>query len=418
MKQLICLVFCAGWLTVQATPIHLNSIGLVRPTPISLPNPSFFSTPMAPWQIVTISPTPVAAGQAVDTLNLSGDNAFVGLPPGRIAQMSSLLDSTRRYHISLRVLSLAKTLFRYSPQARKKTAVQGFLSEHDSAVHMAGIFGNAGLLLPDSINRINDLTQTKKYARLNLRVFNRRLRALDSCRESHVSFIGAANTISSVKSIGGTQLNAGFGVEASRPSVYDFLAVITVAQTNDTIFQNGFSASMLVPGVRKFSLLTSYRQDRIFRYSYSALLNKIGFTLNVNVTPYNWQIKKTTGTVTDTVFAHAIPAAVDVLFPVNWYTSYRHSNNISIATDLGLSFRYVFGDLNDDSRKLFLNNKTPMYAGLYLGFYLRYNNFRAQFSGPVFFGPAVPGLTNGQVYASIGFVTSFVDDLSKIVGKN
>ena len=238
------------------------------------------------------------------------------------------------------------------------------------------------------------------------------LRRIDSRRENLIHLIGDANVVSSFKSVGSTQVNAGFGLYAVRPGFSEFLGVITLAQgVEDTTREYG--PSVLVPGVRRFSLMTSFRKYSIARYSSSLFFRRIGFGWDVNITPYRW-----INDSTPNKSVKAIPFAMNILLPYTWVYQSKPGEDYSISTDIGMSVRYIGGDLSRDQIDQFLRNGgRRWYVGPIAGINIKYNALRAQFHAPLFFvkdEKRVPGLTNGQVFASIGILANLTGDLGKV----
>jgi len=265
----------------------------------------------------------------------------------------------------------------------------------------------------DSIRiRDSSITIGKEINRLK-----RKISELKDFRQFQVSLIGNANVISSFKIAQQAQINGGFGIIVSKPNHIEFIGTFTISQSSDTIASIGktssdFGTSMLVPGVRKFSLLTSFRQRQLFPTSYSNFWRKIGIALNVNITPYNWAIRKTDNSADSTALsAKPIPAAMDLMFPFSWVNIYREDQEVCISTDVGFTCRYLLGDINKEQRKQFLGRTNNFYAGVIGGINIRYNGLRFQFHVPLLFGSHVDGLTGGQAYASMSFV-------ARIVGPN
>lgn len=254
---------------------------------------------------------------------------------------------------------------------------------------------------------------------IKLKILKTEIRALNRNRKYTASLIGNANVVSSFKTVSGTQLSAGFGILARKPSKAEFIGILTVAQTSDTISGSGagdFGPSILVPGVRRFSLLLSYRQNSIFPLSSSFFFQRIGFAFNANVTPYRWVIPKTAGG--DSIATKILPTSFDLMVPYNWLSIYEDGKDISISTDVGLSLRWLFGDATTKNRKAFIGNAADAYFGLIGGLSIRYNGLRAQFHVPILFNKTkVEGLTGGQVIASIGFVGSILNDVSTVLKK-
>jgi len=242
-------------------------------------------------------------------------------------------------------------------------------------------------------------------------------------RDYHVSFIGNANAVTSFKIANQSQLGASIGVLAAKPGSVEFMGLLTISQSNDTIStimghtNFDFGQSILIPGVRRFSLLTTYRSMQMFPNSYNNFCSKIGFMWNTNITPYNWQKSAITiGTnTTNIINAKVVPISMDFMFPFHWVQIYKPGKEIFIATDIGLTARYIAGDVNAATLKEFLGIDKHFYAGITGGFSMRYNGLRLQFHIPIIFGERVEGLTHGQPVGSISFVASIFEDVANLL---
>lgn len=240
----------------------------------------------------------------------------------------------------------------------------------------------------------------------------REIKDLKDYRKFQVSLVGSANVVSSFKIAQQSQINGGFGVIVSKPNHIEFIGAFTISQANDTIVSigqssEGFGTSILIPGVRRFSLLTSYRQCQIFPTSYSNFFSKIGIAYNVNITPYNWAIRKVDNS-SDSITAKLIPVAMDLMFPFNWVKIYKADQDISISTDIGLTGRYIMGNIGTEKIKQFLGKPNIIYGGLIAGINIKYNGLRFQYHAPLLFGSHVDGLTGGQAYASMTFIATIL----------
>jgi hypothetical protein len=254
---------------------------------------------------------------------------------------------------------------------------------------------------------IDSLIEARKVIATEIRRINNRRKFL-------VSLIGNSNVVSSFKTIDRTEINAGFGILAAKPGFAEFMGVITVAQAHDDLHSDNsfdFGQTVLVPGVRKFSLLTTYRTYSLFRYSSSLFLKKVGGGLDFNVTPYRW------ANATDTI--RVVPYAMNALLPITWVLNVEPGRDFAISTDLGLTLRYIGGDASDNQIETFLGTQQRVYVGFLAGINIKYNALRAQFHAPFLNGNShVEGLTHGQVYASIGIVGNLVNDLAHIIKGN
>ncbi len=264
-----------------------------------------------------------------------------------------------------------------------------------------------------------DTSEVYELLRFERKLIKRDIKSLYAKRKPIVSFIGNANVVASYKLAEQTQINAGFGIEVMVPAKSDFIGILTVAQSNDTIVSseiNDFGQSILVPGVRRFSLLTSYRNYSMFPRSGSRLFKKLGIAFNANVTPYRWSLKKADGTP-DSLTTRVVPVAADLIIPFTWVSIYEDDKDVAISTDFGLSFRYIGGNVTTEQLTTFIHRSSRFYAGVVFGLNIKYNGLRAQFHGPIFWGDQVDGLTRGQVYASIGFVSSILSNEKGILKK-
>ncbi|MES2003742.1 MAG: hypothetical protein V4450_04420 [Bacteroidota bacterium] len=264
---------------------------------------------------------------------------------------------------------------------------------------------------------LTDSKTTYDETCLALKKLERDINELKNYRKFQVSLIGNANVISSFKIAQQAQLNGGFGIIVSKPNSIEFLGAFTISQSNDTIASIGkpsedFGMSVLVPGVRKFSLMTSYRQRQLWPNSFSNFWSKIGICFNANVTPYTWAIKKIIQQNDDSIYTKLIPVSMDLMVPFNWVNVYKDGQEINISTDIGFTGRYLMGNINAEQRKNFLGDERIFYGGLIAGICIRFNGLRFQFHAPLLFGSHVDGLTGGQVYASMSFVANIIGNKS------
>jgi hypothetical protein len=263
-----------------------------------------------------------------------------------------------------------------------------------------------------------DTSKLDVYTKNNFseKFIKKNLRALDKKRQFNVSLIGDANFVASFNNSSTTQAMAGFGLMASKPEYEEFYGIITVAESIDEITSN-WGQTVLIPGVSRFSLMTKWRMISIFPYSKCNFLTTIGLGLDINVSPYKW-VKDiiTQDSTQTTIQANAVPASANLILPITFAKANKSGQNFSISTDMGFTFRYIGGDISKDNLNNFLGNTNRFYFGLIGGVDIRYNALRAQFHMPLIFSKNnVDGLTNGQVYASIGILSNLSNDISKIV---
>lgn len=207
----------------------------------------------------------------------------------------------------------------------------------------------------------------------------------------------------------------GLGIYSRKSDLWEFSAYVTISQTRDLIRaefndREVFGNAMLVPGVRKYSLLTSYRNYSLWPFSVSRAKQKLGFGWNVNVTPMNWELSGADTQITETgiLTTQVIPFATDLFLSFNWLTSKSPNRSIGkefrLSTDFGLTFRQLFGDLSHKDLWIeqFLGAKRRFFPGILLGINIAIDNLQIFFNGPILLGDKVEGLSYGQTVANIG----------------
>jgi hypothetical protein len=77
------------------------------------------------------------------------------------------------------------------------------------------------------------------------------------------------------------------------------------------------------------------------------------------------------------------------------------SNRVSVALELGPSFRQISGDItdNDSLRLELLTSNRRHFGGFEGGLEIKFNKVTARMQGYLFMGQKVPGFTAGQVAA-------------------
>jgi hypothetical protein len=110
------------------------------------------------------------------------------------------------------------------------------------------------------------------------------------------------------------------------------------------------------------------------------------------------------------------------MLPYTWVHQSKEGQDYAISTDIGLSMRSIAGAATNEDVMRFLNvNSLPRlrtYLGPVIGLNIKYNALRVQFHAPLLISSnenRIQGLTNGQVYASIGIIANLTNDLSKII---
>ncbi len=261
------------------------------------------------------------------------------------------------------------------------------------------------------------LEDEKLYEKFNKerKLLRKELRAINARRKFVSSLVGNSNVVASFRTIERSEINAGFGMMARKAGFADFIGILTVAETNDALETDNkelFGQSILVPGVSKFSLLTSYRSYTLFRNTRRPFFKKLGIGADINITPYQWKYNIDSNTVS----ANVVPFAVNLVLPYTWILESTADKHFMISTEAGLAVRYIGGSIKKDEIKTFLGNEKRGYWGPVLGINIQYNALRAQFHAPLLItNKQVAGLTNGQVYASIGIVGSLISDLAGVI---
>lgn len=264
----------------------------------------------------------------------------------------------------------------------------------------------------------NILNSTIDSLLIYKRIYRKTLYQIDKQRPYMVHLIGDARVISSFKNSKASDINAGFGLLAVKPGYSEFIGIVTVAQAYEDSTRD-FGQSILVPGVQRFSLLSRFRSYSIFKYSSSGFIKSFGLGLDVNITPFKWTKDNTTESI------KVIPIAINILAPYTWVHQSKPGQDYAISTDIGLSLRSIAGSATNDQIRDYLGiNKLPKlrtYIGPIFGLNVKYNALRVQFHAPLLITEnenRVQGLTNGQVYASIGIIANLTGDISKYLKKS
>ncbi len=210
---------------------------------------------------------------------------------------------------------------------------------------------------------------------------------------------GLANFVGSQKNTHTTGATAALGFSVRNTEYQSITAIITVAETRDTVKsqkQSDFGTSLLVPGIRRFSLLVNYRN-----YEFLSKNHRWGLGLFGNVTPMIWETNAP-GNDTVPVSKTVIPMNSEV------YLSYivmdnrtKKENPVWLSLDFGTSFRYLGGDkLTATERNYFLDQNVNKWWGGFGGLDVHFNDSRAYFY--IAYNPhSTPGLSNIQAFAGI-----------------
>ena len=241
---------------------------------------------------------------------------------------------------------------------------------------------------------------------------------------SAISFLNKSLNNDSIKS-NVTSL----GIHAVKANLFDFDADITFSQSDDIIKsadRNVFGSSILVPGIRKFSLLTNYRKYHVFNKAARPFFANIGSSFSINVTQVQWLYNgNDSSLINKNQPVRVIPLAVDFGLTYDWITIAKDRSNVKegvrISTDVGICSRTILGNLGQSKILLekFLGSPRVGYIGLYAGFNVKIQRVTMFFNGVILpnygisfngkgLGRPVPGLTGGQLVSNLGFRADIV----------
>ena len=241
---------------------------------------------------------------------------------------------------------------------------------------------------------------------------------------SAISFLNKSLNNDSIKS-NVTSL----GIHAVKANLFDFDADITFSQSDDIIKsadRNVFGSSILVPGIRKFSLLTNYRKYHVFNKAARPFFANIGSSFSINVTQVQWLYNgNDSSLINKNQPVRVIPLAVDFGLTYDWITIAKDRSNVNegvrISTDVGICSRTILGNLGQSKILLdkFLGSPRVVYVGLYAGFNVKIQRITMFFNGVILpnygisfngkgLGRPVPGLTGGQLVSNLGFRADIV----------
>jgi hypothetical protein len=206
------------------------------------------------------------------------------------------------------------------------------------------------------------------------------------------------------------------GFHGNKFNSWDFDADITFSQNEDIVTGNNrsqFGTTILVPGIRKFSLLTNYKVYNIFRAASTHFWKSIGASISFNATQISWKWNGPDSLqINGNNAVRAVPFAANALLNYNWMFAKKGRTNLLentiISTDIGIATRWIFGDVGQSDLLLnkFLGSTKIFYAGALLGLNIKVQRITIFYNGIVipnwYFG-YIPGLTGGQVVSSLGF---------------
>jgi hypothetical protein len=267
----------------------------------------------------------------------------------------------------------------------------------------------------------------KKKLRKELKAFNRDAKYI--IKEHSKPFVYLSGSAFSFlnKSLNNDSVKSNvssIGIHAIKANLYDFDADITFSQTEDVIKsadRNVFGSSILVPGIRKFSLLTNYRNYGVFKRAARPFFSKLGFNISFNATQVQWQYTgKDSSLVNNNNPVRVVPLAFDAGLTYDWIIVSKDRNNINegvrVSTDIGICNRAILGNLGQSFLLLekYLGSPKMFYTGLYMGLNVKIQRITIFFNGVyipnygisvnrIGLGRPVPGLTGGQLVSNLGF---------------
>ncbi len=230
---------------------------------------------------------------------------------------------------------------------------------------------------------------------------------------------GLVNFTGSEKNAFTSAATAGFGLRVTKENGIELGIIGTVTETRDTITSTlirDFGASILVPGIRKFSIMVNYR-------SLYAFNDQWGYGIFVNSTPMIWQTdtaKSKNSNVYDSLtdIRSVTPITIEAYLSFTIINVKSQSNPVRISFDFGPTFKYLGGDkLKSSERKFYLGSQQTCWVGVFCGLDLRFSGSHAYFYANYI--PAIgknsaniDGLTQFQIIGGLGLAAN-IADLSK-----
>jgi len=230
---------------------------------------------------------------------------------------------------------------------------------------------------------------------------------------------GVTNYSGSTKGLNGNGATAALGAGISLKNGKRLTLMYTVAETRDTITSqeiSDFGQTILVPGLRKFSILINWRDlhssclERLFKTT------GVGVGVFVNMSPMIW--KRYTASSVNSTALDSLPKVVNVSpITMEAYLSYtmvensEASNPYRLTFDLGLSSRFLGGDqLSDTEHDMFLGTTQDWFPGLVLGIDFHFGGTQL-YSYMTLLDPdkaGVNGLTGLQLHGGLSLSASLV----------
>lgn len=232
----------------------------------------------------------------------------------------------------------------------------------------------------------------------------------------YLSATGMGNYSTSTSGAKSTGAAAGFGVSVDWKDGHRINVIGTVTQTRDTIIGIDvpiFSQTVLVPGIRRFSILAIYRN--LYAIKKRSNGSGMGWGFFVNATPLNWKTYQDTsahGKERDTiaVVQAVTPFTVELFASTTLLHDRSATNSARITLDYGLSFKYLNANgMSSRNHRLFLGSTQDFFAGPMCGLDIRIADSHMYFYGTYLFQAkqgAVPGLTGPQLHAGISLTAT------------
>ncbi len=233
---------------------------------------------------------------------------------------------------------------------------------------------------------------------------------------------GMANYTTSTKGITGSGAAAGFGVIVNWPSGKRINVMGTVTQTRDTIESVDvvdFAQTILVPGIRRFSIMALYRD--LYALKQRSDGSGWGWGVFVNATPVNWKTFRYSSVGSEkrdsvATISSVNPITLELFLSNTLIYQANGRNTTRITLDMGVTAKYL-GDnsMSAADHKLYLGSTQDLFAGPLLGIDLRVADSHVYFYGTYLIQGkqgGVPGLTGPQLQAGLS-LSATIADLTK-----
>lgn len=225
-----------------------------------------------------------------------------------------------------------------------------------------------------------------------------------------------ANYSTSTDLAGGA--TAALGAVIEWPSGRRFNALLTVSQSRDTVVSIHpleFSRTILVPGLRRFGLMTIYRE--LYAIDKGPHGRGLGYGIFFNGASVNWKTFRDTtaaGTERDSVPVHARVTPVTVEAFLSW--TLLRDEKARVTLDFGLSGKYLSTSMSDADARLFLGSTQDLFGGPMAGLDVRYGPLHAYVYANYVIqdkNGGIDGLTDLQLHGGISVAATLADTQKK-----